>query len=376
MESNLQKVRNILVVIGLALVAILPFVAFGGSSAEAASATIKVRAGGGEPGYSVNLFLPNAATITTGDVVHWDSLWSEPHTVTIGAPPTGADPTANPSPFPTAPVVYNGTGYVSSGFIATGFSQGPPGSPSVPSSFEIQFTKAGTYNIFCAIHPNMTQVITVVDSGTVSKQADLDAAGTTKYTTELAAIKAVAATANKPATVTKQADGSNLYTLVVGAETQNAEAMQYFPPTLNVTQGDSVTWQSNVHEPHTVTFPPPPAGDPFAATQDKFPSGYNGGPANSAIIGIDEPAGTSFTLKFNKAGTYTYFCLLHVQEGMTGQVVVAAAAVPPATPTVVPGAPKTGSGFTSTAGDVEWLTAMAGLLFVASGLAVFAVRRR
>src|SRR5262249_40456269 len=157
-----------------------------------APATIKIKAGNGEPGYAVNLFLPNAATITTGDIVHWDAPWSEPHTVTIGQPPAGADPTANPVPFPTTPVVYNGTGYLSSGFISTGFQPGGPGT-STPTSFEIQFTKAGTYNIYCAIHPNMTSTITVVDSGTVSKQADLDATAASTYATELAAIKAAAA---------------------------------------------------------------------------------------------------------------------------------------------------------------------------------------
>ena len=240
--KNIKHARGLLLAVGLALVAVLPFVAFAGTAVvHAASSTIKLKAGNGETGYAVNLFLPNSATITTGDVVHWDALWSEPHTVTIGTPPANADPTANPSPFPTTPVVYNGTGYLSSGFISTGFQPGGPGT-STPSSFEIQFTKAGAYTVYCAIHPNMTSTITVVDSGTVSKQADLDAAGASAYASELAAIKAVAAGLNKPATTSKLSDGSTLYNLVVGGATQNADAMQYFPAAVNIQQCDSVKW--------------------------------------------------------------------------------------------------------------------------------------
>ncbi len=372
-----NKIRRALLTAGLAMAAALPFIAFGASGVHAADpTTYNLKAGGGETGYAVNVFLPSSATIMTGDVVHWVSPWSEPHTVTIGQPPADVDPTVNPDPFPTAPVAYDGTGFVTSGFISTGFSPGGPGTPPVPSSFSIQFTKAGTYNIYCAIHPNMTGTITVVDSGTVSKQSDLDATAASTYATELSAIKAVAANENKPATVTKEADGSNHLTLTVGGETQNADAMQYFPPAVNVTEGDTVTWDNEGHTPHTVTFPPPPAGDPFSAPKDAFPTGYNGGPANSGVIGQDFPNGLTFTMKFNKAGTYNYLCMLHYQEGMQGQVVVAAKAAPPATPTTAPGAPNTGSGATYGSADVPWLMAMAGLLFIGSGLAVFAVRRR
>lgn len=376
--KSIRHLRGLLLAAGLALVAVLPFVAFAGTAVvHAAPATIKLKAGGGEPGYAVNVFLPSAATITTGDTVHWDAPWSEPHTVTIGDPPAGGDPTVASNPG-ESPVVYNGTGYVSSGFIGTGFEPNGPGSGSVPGSFEIQFTKAGTYNVYCAIHPNMASTITVVDSGTVSKQADLDATAASTYATELAAIKAAAAALNKPATTSKLADGSTLYNLTVGAATQNADAMQYFPAAVNIQQGDSVKWTSTIETPHTVTFPPPPAGDPFAGQPDVFPNGYNGGPASSGVIGVGF-AGTTYQMKFNQAGTYNYFCLLHYQEGMQAQVVVAAApATPVASPTATtaPKPPSTGSGSSAGSDQLPWLLGLAGALFIFSGASVLALRRR
>jgi plastocyanin len=361
----------------LAAVAVLPLIAFGGASVEAAS-TIKINAGGGETGYAVNVFLPNAATVMTGDTIQWTMPWSEPHTVTFGQPPANVDPTALPVPFPTAPVNYDGTGFITSGLIGTGYIPGPPGTPQGPTSFSVKFTKAGAYDFYCAIHPNMTGKITVVDSGTVSKQADLDAAAAATYSSELSAIKAVAAGLNKPATVAKQADGSNLYTVVVAGETQNADAMQYFPPAVNVTAGDSVKFASDVHTPHTVTFGPPPPGDPFEAPATDLPNGYAGGAANSGIIGIDFPGGLSYTMKFVKAGTFNYGCLLHQQEGMVGSVIVAAAPAPPATatPTKAPGAPNTGSGPASNSDSGLWIIAGAlAIAIAASGLTFAAARR-
>lgn len=347
------------------------------------AAPIDLLAGGGETGYTVDLFLPNSATVLTGTVVRWTMPWSEPHTVTFGTPPTNVDPTALPDPFPTAPVPYDGTGFVTSGLLGTGFIAGPPGTPQGPTSFEIQFTKAGSYDFYCAIHPNMTGTIKVVDSGTVSAQSDLTAAGQATYATELAAIKAVRAGISDTPKTTTNADGSKTYDLTVGGETQNAQVQQFIPQVANINVGDSIMWSNNVHSPHTVTFGPPPAGDPFAATP-VVPAGFDGSaPADSAIIGIGY-AGQTFTLKFTKAGSYNYICVLHAQEGMVGTVNVAAQTTPPTTPTSVatptkapPGPPSTGSGSTSSSGSMLWLVAgLAGALLIISGSATLAMRRR
>ncbi len=338
--------------------------------------TINLKGGSGETGYSVDLYLPDSATVLTGTVVRWTMSWSEPHTVTFGVPPTGQDPTINPNPYPTAPVPYDGTGYLTSGLIGMNWPSGPPGTPQGPTTFAVQFTKPGSYSFFCAIHPNMKGTITVVSSGTVSKQADLDAAGAATYATELAAIKAVhAAQPQTPASAAK-AGGGTAYTFIAGGETQNAAVMQYTPASYDIKVGDSITWASNGNIPHTVTFGPPPAGDPFAATPNVPTGGFDGSqPANSAIIGVGYPAGQTFTLTFTKAGSYHYICLLHAAQGMVGVVNVAAAAAPSATP-AAPKPPATGSGSAASSDNFWLLAGLAGALFVVTGGASLALRRR
>jgi plastocyanin len=364
----LNKLRRTLIALGLAAVAVLPLLAFGGASVSAAPATIKVKAGNGEKGYTVNAFLPAAATVTTGDTVHWDFLWNEPHTVTFGTP--AGDPTAVPSPFPAAAVPYDGTGSITSGLLGTNWPSAPGTTPG-PTAFEVKFTKAGTYNYVCAIHPNMKAAITVVDSGTVSTQGALDERGTVDYTTALTALKAVAAgLAAKPVAVTTKAGGASEYTLAVSGETDKGDVQQYFPPAANIKEGDTIVWKNDTHTPHSVTFLPPPAGDPFAALPVKPAGGYAGtGTASSGIIGIGFPNGQVFDMAFTKAGSYPFICLLHANQGMTGIVNVAAAPVAPAPP-------KTGSGVEEGGTAGLWLVAGVIALAVAvSGLSVAAVRR-
>lgn len=371
------RIRRLLLGAGIAAVAALPFVATGGSAG--AAATYNLKAGNGETGYAVNMFLPGAVTINTGDTVHWSFPWKEPHTVTFGTPV--GDPTVTTSNVTNASATYDGTGYISSGLQGPEY---PPGGPQSPTTFDVKFTKAGTYSYFCAIHPNMKGTVTVTDSGTPSKQADLDAAGTSAYTDALTALKAVAAQAStRGASVTTAANGTKTYTLTVAGETQNGDVMQFFPPSVNLTAGDTIIWKNDNHTPHTVTFPPPPAGDPFAAKPTGGPTFT--GKADSGVIGVDMPNGTTFQLTFPSAGTFQYICLLHANQGMVGTVNVAAApATPtasptaPATPTTAPGAPRTGSGV-APAGDSTglWLIAGAVLLaLAASGAAVVATSRK
>lgn len=345
-----------------------------------AAATFNVRAGDGEPGYTVNLFLPDKVTILKGDTVHYTFPWKEPHTVTIGEP-TG-DPTVSSVGGKLA-ATYDGTGYLSSGFM--GDFSFPPGTPKLPQVFDLTFSKAGEYSIFCAIHPLMTSTVKVVESGTVSKQADLDAAAQSTYSTALAGLKTLAAGLNKPAAVTAKPGGGNQYTLTVAGENPSGDVQQYFPPSVNVREGDTVVWKSDNNTPHTVTFGEPRPVDPFEA-EPLVPAGGNfaGGAADSAVIGNNFPAGKTFTLTFTKAGTYDYICVLHATQGMVGKVVVAAAPAPPAptpTPTpappppIAPAPPNTGSGLADGPSSAGWMV-LAGLVALAASGAGFALVRR
>ncbi len=371
------RIRRFLLAAGVAAVAALPFVATGESAG--AAATYNIKAGDGENGYAVNIFLPAAITVNTGDTVHWDFPWFEPHTVTFGAPQ--GDPTQATPNVTNASATYDGTGFLSSGLQGPEY---PPGGPQSPTTFDIKFTKAGTYDYYCVIHPNMKATVTVTDSGTPSKQADLDAAGTSAYNDALTALKAVAAQASsKPATVTTNANGTKTYALAVAGETLAGDVQQFFPPSIDITAGDTVVWTNNNHTPHTVTFGPP-AGDPLTGKPSGGP--VFSGKADSAAIGIDFPNGLTFQLTFPSAGKFQYVCILHANQGMAGVVNVAAAPPPPtasptapaATPTKAPGAPNTGSGV-APANDSTglWLIAGAVLLaLTASGAAVVAFGRK
>lgn len=101
------------------------------------------------------------------------------------------------------------------------------------------------------------------------------------------------------------------------------QGLQYYPGTITVNAGDTVNWTFPSNEPHTVTFlgagqaSPPPPTDPSAPK----PAGgqtYDGSTYTSSGF---VAGGFSYSLKFTKAGTYTYYCLLH-QPQMQGLIVV------------------------------------------------------
>lgn len=101
------------------------------------------------------------------------------------------------------------------------------------------------------------------------------------------------------------------------------QGLQFYPATITVNVGDTVTWTYPSAEPHTVTFlgagqaTPPPPTDP-SAPAPAGGSSYDGSAyTSSGFIAL----GYSYSLKFTKAGTYTYYCLLHQPE-MQGTVVV------------------------------------------------------
>ena len=101
------------------------------------------------------------------------------------------------------------------------------------------------------------------------------------------------------------------------------QGLQFYPNTITVNVGDTVTWTYPSVEPHTVTFlgagqaTPPPPTDP-SAPKPAGGSTYDGSTyTSSGFIAL----GFSYSLTFTKAGTYTYYCLIHRPE-MVGTVIV------------------------------------------------------
>jgi plastocyanin len=71
--------------------------------------------------------------------------------------------------------------------------------------------------------------------------------------------------------------------------------IRFHPATLNVNRGDSVKWIWRDQTEHNVTF--------------------------HSFHSRTQESGT-YTVRFNRRGTFNYHCTIHFEEGMRGKVVV------------------------------------------------------
>lgn len=339
--------------------------------------TIVLRNGDGEPGFAVNAYLPAELTVRTGTTVSWEFPWIEPHSVTFGdagedvQTPSGTD--------------FDGSEAVSSGVIFGGDG----------ATWDLNFTAAGEYQFHCLIHPFQTMTVTVVDDGEVDSQADVDARGEAYYQDALGRAKDVAAELRgAPVQSEELGDGATKWTVINGGATEDGhDAFLYAPSPITITEGDTIKWVNQVPVPHTVTFgQPPQPGDPFGIPASTPEDSYEGeGFWNSGIMfgipGAMPGAVQTFEMTFSEAGTYDYYCMLHVDMGHQGQVIVEAAAVddddddngddddddetPVATAT--PGAPSTGTAAADGNNGMQSL-AILGAIVVLTGLSAAAFR--
>ena len=91
------------------------------------------------------------------------------------------------------------------------------------------------------------------------------------------------------------------------------DSFAYKPASITVARGTAVTWKSTGGTVHTVTDDPSKAANKSDAV---LPSG-----APSWDSG-DIPGGGSYTVTFNTAGNYCYFCVPQETLGMVGKVTV------------------------------------------------------
>ena len=144
------------------------------------------------------------------------------------------------------------------------------------------------------------------------------------------------------------------YTVLVGSDnvSNGVTISSFFPTTVKIHVGDSITWKANTHEIHTVTFLagqdledliiPAPTGlaSPFQINpKAAFPTPTNGqydGSTymNSGILSTDAGFVTTFTLTFTHLGVFNYVCYVHGMM-MSGQINVVADSTAVPTPTQV-----------------------------------------
>lgn len=262
---------------------------------------------------------PEKVWINAGDTVHWVSGSMEPHTVSFidaAHPAVEFDLATTYMTQPTSKHTITKPGQ----FRSSGIMAPAPDAvfPAAVRTYDLKFLNPGRYHYLCYLHGKaMSAVVVVRKAGTPypHTQADYDAMATQASNRDIE-------------------HGLDLWSYAMGAADSHHVFMgtsdmrvlvnRFIAPAVVVKVGDSVTFdmaRNAFPVPHTVTFGPPPA-NPFAPTGD--PTSFQGGALSSGVIlppGFGPPPST-FTVRFTKAGTYSYVCLLHAGMGMVGQVVV------------------------------------------------------
>lgn len=377
----------VLAAISLGALAIFGSTSLGQASQSASQPgpTLRIRAGWGTGGPSVNQFFGDTALAPTGDRVRvavgttvvWYLGSDEFHTVTFaaGAPtpkyfvyqPEGADrpPMINPQlAFPTVPTgAWDGTTFVH-------MEMQQPG-----QELPITFGREGTFSYLCLFHPPMTGVVEVVAAGSagLTTQAAVDQY-TQSHPTAVhqPQIDQMLASRSAPVRI-EGASGTNTWFVRAGTDWRNGhlDMLAFLPKELTVRQGDTVVWYVDHLMPHTVTFPaageppadfilvqfadgtivtPPPPGEPPSAelmakmmdpsSEPRLvfgPAGLRNVPSptydgqrlyNSGLIGehpaVEPAMDKVWALTFNTPGTFRYLCVLHEPAGMEGTITVTA----------------------------------------------------
>lgn len=145
---------------------------------------------------------------------------------------------------------------------------------------------------------------------------------------------AVALLASVAAAVPASADGGGhrTWTVLVGSESRDQEiqGMAFLPSEIYINERDSIRWEANSAEIHTVTFLASGQSlqpfNPFNPDEllKRGRSSYDGHSYyNSGLLAnVDVPGfpdARSYTLTFPREGDFTYYCLVH-GEMMKGTV--------------------------------------------------------
>ncbi len=135
---------------------------------------------------------------------------------------------------------------------------------------------------------------------------------------------------SSPATPNPGPSGTTTWYLTAGGSSANEalQTLQYYPSSLTIDAGDTVTWRFPSGEPHTVTLVPPGQSlPPETSPTVQSPAGgntYDGTTYTSSGFVL---LGGTYSLTFTKAGTYKVYCLIHQPE-MVGTITVNPAGTP------------------------------------------------
>jgi plastocyanin len=310
-------------------------------------------------GTTLDMFLPGKVTINAGDSITYSSATF--HTVSYGKQPQPLllpDPAkgvyaslkdASGAPFyfvGQKKFIYNPLAFgpygpkTITGAPTSSGGLSPAGPKAKPATFTYTFPKAGTYKMFCNVHPGMTGTVVVKPAGTAVPMSPAQVSAAGLQGVNAAWTKAKAAAAAKPPA----------NTVIMGAG-NGATLLAFLPQTLHVKAGTTVTFVNKApQEVHNVTFGPKKYILGLQKTTDLFPTGPSGpNQVSPFLIYGSEPKGkytydgknhgngylaTPLTadspaiplpraskVTFTTPGTYKYFCWIHGPD-MGGTVVV------------------------------------------------------
>ena len=309
-------------------------------NAQPSETTWKVTIGGETPDHRIQaqLFAPSTITIDAGDTVTWTMGAAFDHTVTfLGAsrPPDLFIPENNRKlllnplvALPQGLKTYTGKGIANSGVL---MEKG--------KSYSLTFTKPGSYAYVCMLHPGMTGTVVVRPAGSPlpMNQAAYDKKGAQQVAAAITKGQALLASAK--VTKSKGAKGTVYASPMLGSLASHASVIGFAPEMITVKAGDTVRWvMKDPIELHTVTFSgseptpeflvpePQPKGPPkfYFNSKGVYPAGgpvqKGSGLYNSGFMNLNSPGPKTYSLTFTRPGTYTYWCVVHVPQGMKGVV--------------------------------------------------------
>jgi plastocyanin len=278
-------------------------------------------------------FLPNELWIHAGDDVTWAFQAGEIHTVTFLA----TSPAAQVRPsfqvgcpgFSGEPAMFDGTACISTPPLVKG------------ASFRVAFPAVGNFKLVCLVHPDMTGVVHVLDRGKPlpHNQIFYDAEAAAQARTLLS--DRDGGVDNIPSAPGKVMAGvGEISTTAAGSQTLSV--LRFIGHDMVIRAGQTVEWENDDPEdPHTITFGPEPAGDPFPpladvsvdtggalhavinSPSDRVHSGFVLAPPQERVGLAQAPLlFTRFRITFTHAGTFPYTCVLHDDLGMKGKIVV------------------------------------------------------
>jgi plastocyanin len=307
-------------------------------------------------GANVMAYFPENLRIHVGDTVHWQRNGDEIHTVTFLAgmelPPFNVKaPDGLPSPemrnpliaFPVAPRDgrYDGSTFATSGI----FGPDPDIFQGV-ESFDLTFTRRGTYNYVCVVHGAImsAQIIVVEHDEDVPSPREVDEQARRSIALALANVpEAIELGEAEVPPPTQNDDGSTTFHVVVGYAVGQLYMQRFFPLESTVQPGDTVEWTFSKHDlaNHTITFLngneapddlivwPQDDEQPlllvnpevlFAQNADQ-PLTRQGVYSSGRLLHADPPPSFALTIG-DISGEEPYQCLLHDSVGMLGKLYI------------------------------------------------------